>query len=79
MVNIKPGYVDSNQFSNINQFIFDNITDDEASALDETSRAKSYELVKKIEDDIKNEVDLSEESVMSDAYNNNYFSNKFEK
>ena len=74
VVNIKPGYVDSNQFSNINQFIFDNITDEEASGLDETSRAKSYELVKKIEDDIKNEVDLSEESVMNDAYNNNYFS-----
>ena len=78
VVNIKPGYVDSNQFSNINQFIFDNITDEEASGLDETSRAKSYELVKKIETDIKNEVDLSEESVMNDAYNNNYFSNLFD-
>lgn len=78
VVNIKPGYVDSNQFSNINKFLFENITDDEASALDETSRAKSYELVKKIETDIKNEVDLSEESVMNDAYNNNYFSNLFD-
>lgn len=78
VVNIKPGYVDSNQFSNINKFLFENITDDEASALDETSRAKSYELVKKIETDIKNEVDLSEESVMNDAYNKNYFSNLFD-
>ncbi|MGA1740160.1 MAG: hypothetical protein ACO393_04815, partial [Methylophilaceae bacterium] len=75
---IKRGSGDeSKQFAAINNFLYQNMTDEEASAINSKMKIDEF---RRIEKDIKNitaDIDVSMESAEADFFNENYFKGLF--
>ena len=78
VINTKEGYDDAYQFSEINKFINENLSDDEVSQVSADFEKKIYDQTISDLDKIKDEVDVSVESVKGEFMSGKYFGGLFE-
>ena len=78
VINTKEGYNDAYQFSEINKFINDNLSDDEVSQVSADFEKKIYDQTISDLDKIKDEVDVSVESVKGEFMSGKYFGGLFD-
>ena len=78
VINTKEGYDDAYQFSEINKFINENLSDDEVSQVSADFEKKIYDQTISDLDKIKDEVDVSVESVKGEFMSGKYFGGLFD-
>ena len=78
VINTKEGYDDAYQFSEINKFINNNLSDDEVSQVSADFEKKIYDQTISDLNKIKDEVDISVESVKGEFMSGKYFGGLFD-
>ena len=68
---------DAKQFADINNFLYQNITDDEASSIIKRQNADEYKRIVEEFNKIEDKIDISMESAEADFYGKDYFKGLF--
>ena len=68
---------DAKQFSEINNFLYQNMTDEEASSIIKKQESDEYKRIVEEFSKIEDEIDISMESAEADFFNENYFKGLF--